>query len=114
MENWFLQKGVKISNYGKYDSNKKNVTQKVSENEEEVQKLIDETLSYRENICTENRTKSKLLHSCNLVHTYLLLGLSVEEPGEQCTVVFALIVMGPASECVCVRGYTPPPSSRFL
>ncbi len=25
----------------------------------------------------------------------------IEEPGEQCTVVFALILTEPASECVC-------------
>jgi hypothetical protein len=28
----------------------------------------------------------------------------MEELGEQCTVVFALIVTKPASECVCVWG----------
>jgi hypothetical protein len=28
----------------------------------------------------------------------------MEEPGEQCTVVFALIVTGLASKCVCVCG----------
>ncbi len=27
---------------------------------------------------------------------------TMEEPGEQCTVVFALIVTEPGSECVCV------------
>ncbi len=37
----------------------------------------------------------------------------VEEPGEQCTVVFALIVTEPAGECMCVGGggcYIYPPS----
>ncbi len=29
---------------------------------------------------------------------------TMEEPGEQCTVVFALIVTEPATECVCVWG----------
>jgi len=29
---------------------------------------------------------------------------SMEEPGEQCTVVFALIVIEPANECVGRRG----------
>ncbi len=36
----------------------------------------------------------------------------MEESGEQCTVVFALIVTEPASECMCVRGrgcYIRPP-----
>jgi hypothetical protein len=28
----------------------------------------------------------------------------MEEPGKQCTAVFALIVTEPASECVCVCG----------
>ncbi len=39
----------------------------------------------------------------------------MEEPEEQCTVVFALIVTEPASECVGVGGgcYTPPLTSRF-
>ncbi len=32
----------------------------------------------------------------------------MEEPGEQCTVVFALIVTEPASECVCVEAPHPP------
>jgi hypothetical protein len=35
----------------------------------------------------------------------------MEEPGEQCTVVFALIVTEPDGEYVCVEGgdATPPP-----
>jgi hypothetical protein len=35
----------------------------------------------------------------------------MEEPGEHCTVVFALIVMEPAGECVCGGevAKTPPP-----
>jgi hypothetical protein len=37
----------------------------------------------------------------------------MEEPGEQCTVVFALIFTEPANECVCVcvwgRGVATPP-----
>jgi hypothetical protein len=37
------------------------------------------------------------------------VGVTIEEPGEQCTVVFALIVTEPASECVCV--YCSPDSS---
>jgi hypothetical protein len=32
----------------------------------------------------------------------------MEEPGEQCTVVFKLIVTEPASECVCVGVKAPP------
>ncbi len=42
----------------------------------------------------------------------------MEESGEKCTVVFALIVTEPASECMCVRGgggggvYEPPPPPR--
>jgi hypothetical protein len=35
--------------------------------------------------------------------------VTIEEPGEQCTVVFALIVTEPASECVGV--YCSPDSS---
>jgi hypothetical protein len=44
------------------------------------------------------------------------MGLFTEDPGEQCTVVFALIVTEPASECVCKGGGAtpPPPTSRFL
>jgi hypothetical protein len=36
---------------------------------------------------------------------------TMEEPGEHCTVVFALIVMEPAGECVCGGevAKTPPP-----
>jgi hypothetical protein len=44
----------------------------------------------------------------------------MEDPGEQCTVVFALIVPGPSSECVCTvyggsgcRCCLPPPPRRF-
>jgi hypothetical protein len=39
--------------------------------------------------------------------------LSMEEPGEQCNIVFVVIITEPASECVCVWGkggnHTPPP-----
>ncbi len=35
----------------------------------------------------------------------------MEEPGEQCTVVFALIVMEPASKCVCGGGGVAPPQA---
>jgi hypothetical protein len=40
----------------------------------------------------------------------------VEEPGEQCTVVFALLVTEPAGECVCGGGgvlHPLPPTSQF-
>jgi hypothetical protein len=37
----------------------------------------------------------------------VVLGGSMEEPGEQCTVVFALIVTELASECVSVEGGCP-------
>ncbi len=33
----------------------------------------------------------------------------MEEPEEECTVVFALIVTEPAIECVCVAPPPPPP-----
>jgi hypothetical protein len=42
----------------------------------------------------------------------------IEESGEHCTVVFALIVTEPVNECVCRWGggggvvYTPTPSNR--
>jgi hypothetical protein len=36
-------------------------------------------------------------------------GRSIGEPGEQCPVVFALLVTEPASECVCVGGGASPP-----
>ncbi len=38
---------------------------------------------------------------------------AMEEPGEQCTVVFALIVLEPASESVYVGLLHPLPTSRF-
>ena len=40
-------------------------------------------------------------------------GRSIGEPGEQCTVVFALIVTGPASECVCRGVGSPPPPPQL-
>jgi hypothetical protein len=49
------------------------------------------------------------------VSLLVTLGKSIEEPVEQCTVVFALIVTEPASESVCFCGgsggedATPPP-----
>jgi hypothetical protein len=39
--------------------------------------------------------------------------LGMEEPGEQCTVVFALIVTELASTCVGVSSTPPPPPNRF-
>jgi hypothetical protein len=50
-------------------------------------------------------------------NTYLWLGVSVEEPGEQCTVVFALIVTGPVVSVVVWGVYCippPPPPSGFV
>ncbi len=38
------------------------------------------------------------------VNIHYCSGIFMEETGEQCTVVFALIVMEPASDCLCVWG----------
>jgi hypothetical protein len=36
--------------------------------------------------------------------TQFMLGRVMEEPGEQCTVVFALVVTEPDSDSVCLKG----------
>jgi hypothetical protein len=38
------------------------------------------------------------------VNIHYCSGMFMEETGEQCTVVFALIVLEPASDCLCVWG----------
>jgi hypothetical protein len=44
-----------------------------------------------------------LYSTCKYTCKYFV-DLTIEEPGEQCTVVFALIVTEPASQCECVVG----------
>jgi hypothetical protein len=55
--------------------------------------------------------RKPILSSSDIIHI-----LTVEEPREQCTVVFALIITEPASECVSLRSSatTPPrPASKL-
>jgi hypothetical protein len=48
------------------------------------------------------------MNKCHVFEIYLLQAM--KEPGEQCNVVFALIVTEQVSECACVgRCFTPHP-----
>ncbi len=55
-------------------------------------------------------TNMKEIRNGDIVNNHFIVE-SIEESGEQCTVVFASIVTEPASErvCVCGGGGHPPP-----